>query len=276
MMKKNIYLLTAIVIIGIVCFYFINSTGCNSGPPPPPDTSSVKPPESFTTIPVKSYPHDTSSFTEGFLIYNGSLYESTGNYGESKLLKINMSTWKPGQQLKLDDKYFGEGIVILHDTIYQLTYKENTVFVYSLDFKKIKELSFNTDNGQGWGMTTDGSYLIVSDGTSNLYYFEPSTFKLIKKLTITDTGTLAYNVNELEYIDGYIYSNQWQLPYLLKIDPSNGIVVAKTDLTDIWDRVKTKDPDAGVPNGIAYDSATKKIYITGKNWPELYEVQFSK
>ena len=248
---------------------------CNSGPEAP-STPPPRAPDPLNYTIQKTLPHDTSSFTEGLAIYKGSLYESTGDYGKSKLLKINLSSGKIERQIDLDKKYFGEGIVILNDTIYQLTYKEKLVFVYTLDFKKIKELTLTTDNGQGWGMTTDGTNLIADDGSSNLYYYEPSSFKLIRKVAVTDAGALGYNLNELEYIDGYIYANQWQLPYILKIDPSNGQVVAKADLTDIWNRIQQKDSKADVLNGIAYDAATKKIYITGKRWPDLYEVQFSK
>jgi glutamine cyclotransferase len=225
----------------------------------------------------KSYPHDTSSFTEGLLIYNGSLYESTGNNGHSKLLKVNLNTGKAEQEVKLDSTYFGEGIAILRDTVYQLTYKTRVAFVYTLKgFKKIRQDSFSTESGEGWGMTTDGTHLIASDGTSNIYYYDPATFKVVNKIPVTDAGTLSYNVNELEYIDGYLYANQWQLPYILKIDPSNGQVVAKIDLTDLWNGIKQKDPHAAELNGIAYDPATKKTYVTGKWWPELYEVQFTK
>ena len=125
-------------------------------------------------------------------------------------------------------------------------------------------------------MTTDGKEIIASDGTSNLYYYQPGTFRLLRTQAVTEGGSLAYNLNELEYIDGYIYANQWQRPYILKIDPSSGAIVAKADLTDLWNRVRSKDPVADVPNGIAYDSATKKIYVTGKKWPELYEIELSK
>ncbi|HEV8284913.1 MAG TPA: glutaminyl-peptide cyclotransferase [Chitinophagaceae bacterium] len=269
-MKKITYLIAAIIIIGVgVYFIFFNKEIAPPTPPPPPA------PPILNCIPQRSYPHDTSSFTEGLLIYNGSLYESTGNKGKSKLLKINLTTGKAEKEVKLDSIYFGEGIAILRDTIYQLTYQEHVAFVYTVkDLKKIKQLPFSTESGEGWGMTTDGTYLIATDGSSNLYYYEPSTFKLVKKLTVTDAGTLSYNVNELEWIDGYIYANQWQLPYILKIDPSNGQVVAKVDLTDLLNRIKQKDPHAEVLNGIAYDSASKKIYVTGKWWPELYEVQF--
>ncbi len=248
---------------------------CNNGSEPAADPAPPAPASLAFTI-QKVFPHDTSSFTEGLLIYKGSLYESTGDYGRSKLLKIDLSTGKIEKQIDLDKKYFGEGIVILNDTIYQLTYREKVIFVYTLDFKKIKELTLTTDNGQGWGMTTDGTNLIVDDGSSNLYYYEPSNFKLIRKVAVTDAGALGYNLNELEYIDGYIYANQWQLPYILKIDPSNGQILAKADLTDVWNRVQRKDSNADVLNGIAYDAETKKIYITGKRWPQLYEVQFSK
>jgi len=271
-MRKIIYFI-GIIILGICLYLLACNEGSGTPPPPPPPPPS---PEALNCIVQKTYPHDTSSFTEGLLIYKGSLYESTGDYGKSKLLKIDLNSGKVEKQVDLDKRYFGEGIVILHDTIYQLTYKEHTVFVYTLDFKKIKELSVTTGNGEGWGMTTDSTNLIIDDGTSNLYYYEPSTFKLIKKIAVTDAGALGYNLNELEYIDGFIYANQWQLPYILKIDPADGKVVAKADLTDIWNRVQQKNPNAEVLNGIAYDPSTKKIYITGKRWPDLYEVQFSK
>ena len=223
------------------------------------------------------YPHDTSSFTEGLLIYKGVMYESTGLEGTSKLIEVDIQTGKAKRSIDLDPKYFGEGISIIRDTIYQLTYQNNkVVFLYTLkDFKKIDK-EFKISAAEGWGMTTDGKELIASDGTSNLYYYNPTTFRLLRTQSVTEGGSLAYNLNELEYIDGYIYANQWQQPYILKIDPASGAIVAKADLSDIWNMVKAKDPGADVPNGIAYDSTTKKTYITGKKWPELYEIQFSK
>ncbi len=223
---------------------------------------------------VATYPHDTSSYTQGLLVYNGEIYEGTGNYGFSKLKKVDLKTGKTIMQTDLDKKFFGEGITILNDTVYQLTWKEKTVFVYTLkDFKKVKEFSINAE---GWGLTTDGKNLIASDGSSTLYYYEPSTFKLLKTQDVTEAGSLSYNLNELEYIDGFIYANQYLAPYIFKIDPATGSIVAKADLTQLWARVQANDPDAEVPNGIAYDAAAKKIYITGKWWPELYEVQFSQ
>jgi len=242
------------------------------------DNQVIEPvPKTLSHSIINASPHDTSSFTEGILFYKGELYESAGNYGSSRLIKVDLKTGKPLKQISLDKKYFGEGISIVNDTIYQLTYRENIVLVYSVkDFNKIKELSFTTDTKEGWGMTTDGKNLIVTDGGSNLYFFQPSTFTLVKKIAITEGGNLAFNLNEIEYIDGFIYANQWQYPYILKIDPVTGKVVAKYDMTDMWKRVKALDPNADVPNGIAYNEVTKKIYVTGKYWPELYEIQLGQ
>jgi len=239
-----------------------------------PDKPDPNAPKLMSYSIVSTYPHDTSSYTQGLLIYKGDMYEGTGNYGFSKLKKVDLKTGKGLQEISLDKKYFGEGVTILRDTVYQLTWKEKKVFVYTLkDFKKIKE--FDADI-EGWGLTNDGTNLIVSTGSSELYYYEPSTFKLVKAQTVTESGSPSFNLNELEYIDGFVYANQYQFPYIFKIDPVSGRVVAKADLTTMWERIRKIDHDADVPNGIAYDTATKKMYITGKWWPELYEVQFSQ
>jgi len=198
-MKKIVHtgIFTMVICIIAICIY----VACNNGGSETPASSPPAPPATLGFTIQKVFPHDTSSFTEGLLIYKGSLYESTGDIeytGRSKLLKIDLNSGKVEKQINLDKKYFGEGIAILRDTIYQLTYKEKVIFVYTMDFKKINELTITTDNGQGWGMTTDGTSLIVDDGSSNLYYYEPSTFKLIKKLSVTDAGALGYNLNELE------------------------------------------------------------------------------
>ncbi|HUP13095.1 MAG TPA: glutaminyl-peptide cyclotransferase, partial [Niastella sp.] len=154
----------------------------------------------------------------------------------------------------------------------QLTWQEKVVFVYDpKTFKKIREFPLNTE---GWGITNNGKNLIVSDGSSNLYFYEPSTFRLLRTQGVTEAGSPAINLNELEFINGFVYANQYEYNYILKIDPNSGQVVAKMDLSDLVDRVRTKAPQINVLNGIAYDTITKKIYITGKWWPELYEIQF--
>jgi glutaminyl-peptide cyclotransferase len=239
-----------------------------------PDKPDPNAPKLMSYSIVATYPHDTSSYTQGLLIYKGDMYEGTGNYGYSKLKKVDLTTGKAQHEIALDKKYFGEGVTILNDTVYQLTWKEKTVFVYTLkDFKKIKEFTVDIE---GWGLTNDGKNIIVSTGGSDLHYYDPSTFKLLRTQTVIESGSPSFNLNELEYIDGFVYANQYQFPYIFKIDPATGQVVAKADLTTMWDRIKAIDHDAEVPNGIAYDAATKKTYITGKWWPELYEVQFSQ
>lgn len=222
---------------------------------------------------VGTYPHDTSSYTQGLLIYKGVMYEGTGNPGFSKLKKVDIKTGKTLQEIALPNNYFGEGVTIVNDTIYQLTWKDKKAFAYTLaDFKKVKE--FDVDF-EGWGLTTDGKNLIVSTGSSDLQYFD-TNFKLLKTQSVTEAGSPSFNLNELEYIDGFVYANQYEYPYIFKIDPATGEIVAKADLSRMWARIKTLDPRADVPNGIAYDADSKKIYITGKWWPELYEVQFSQ
>lgn len=255
-------------LLSLLFFLFIS---CNNST----DTLSDNKPSIPVSAPsiVSTLPHDTSYFTEGLEFYDSSLLESTGQYGPSKLLQLDSKTGKVVKEAKLGDKYFGEGITVLHDTLYQLTWKEKVVFVYDVKtFKKIKELPF--DGAEGWGMTNDGRNIIVSTGSSNLYYYEPGTFKLVKTVPVSENGTPVLNVNELEYVDGYVYANQWQYDYIVKIDPSNGNVVAKYDLGGLHDSVKRMDPNADVLNGIAYNPATKKFYVTGKYWPQMFEIQF--
>jgi glutamine cyclotransferase len=223
---------------------------------------------------ANTYPHDTSNFTEGLEFYNGSLLESTGLEGKSRLLQYNLANGKVERQIDLEHKYFGEGITVMHDTLYQLTYREGVVHVYNAkDFKKIKELPYT--NGEGWGLTHDSTYLIGNNGGNSLYFYQPGTFKLVKNLGITENGEPAIQLNELEYVNGFIYANQWQYNYILKIDPKKGEVVAKMDLSPIQQQEKAQNPSAEVLNGIAYNPETKKFYVTGKNWSKIYELQFS-
>lgn len=264
-MKKTFYIL-------LLASLFACNNGDKSTDGP---KEGAEAPKSISYSVVNTLPHDTSSFTEGLLFYKGDLYESTGQYGKSRIMQVDLKTGKVLRSVPLDTKYFGEGIVIVNDTIYQLTYQEKVGFMYSLkDFKKLGEFKFAS--AEGWGMTTDGKQIIATDGTSNLHYYEPGTFRLLKTQAVTESGSLAINLNELEYIDGYIYANQWQYPYIVKIDPATGVIVGKIDFSTLTDQIKARYSYAEYFNGIAYDSATKKTYVTGKNWPELYEIQLSK
>jgi glutamine cyclotransferase len=243
---------------------------------PPIENQTPPPPVLGHTI-IQVYPHDTSFYTQGLTFYKGELYEGTGDPrhdGQSRLMKIDLKTGNALKKISLSGKYFGEGITILRDTVYQLTWQENVVFVYTLkDFQKVKEYKID---GEGWGITNDGQKLIVSTGSGILYFYDPSTFRLLSKGSIMEGNSQTFNLNELEYIDGFVYANQYQYPYILKIDPAAARVVAKYDVTDMWKRVQAIDPEVDVPNGIAYDSTTKKIYVTGKYWPEMYEIQLGQ
>ncbi len=265
-MKNFLYTLSAIILF---------SCNNNDSGKEPADNNGLK-----VTNPVfinyqilKAYPHDTSSFTQGLVFYNGKLYEGTGNYGDSKLLETNLETGKAIKSHPLEAKYFGEGITIMNDTVYQLTWKENTVFTYHAG--SFKPGSRYTINSEGWGITNSDSLLYVTDGSSNIYVYQPGNFALLTTISVTESGTPVGNLNELELINGYLYANQWQTPYILKINPATGIVEGKIDLTAVWQRVKNIDPAADVPNGIAFNKEDGKIYVTGKLWPELYEINFS-
>lgn len=220
------------------------------------------------------YPHDSTAFTEGLEWFDHQLYESTGEYGASQLKNVNLETGKTLQKRVLPMQYFGEGITILNGKIYQLTYKEGKCFVYDLKtFNKLKEFNYE---GQGWGMTNDGKYLIMDDSTENLIYRDPETFNIIKKTKVTDNNGPLPEINELEYAGNYIYANVWKKDIIVKINPLTGVVVAKADLSDIWNIAGLEINDhADVLNGIAYDSIQNRFFITGKNWSKIFEVKFN-
>lgn len=226
---------------------------------------------------VKEYPHDPKAFTEGLEYKDGVLYESTGEYGTSEMRKTDLATGKVTASTKMENKYFGEGLTVLNGKIYQLTYREGKGFVY--DQKTLKQtgtFAFNTP--EGWGMTNDGRNLIFDDGTNVLHYMDPATFKEVKQLKVTDEYGPVDEINELEMIKGYIYANQWQKDVILKIDTATGKVVAKADMSTLRERgaippMTGRKGDPEVLNGIAYDAATNKIFITGKNWPKMFEVK---
>jgi glutamine cyclotransferase len=229
---------------------------------------------------LNTYPHDTSSFTQGLAMYKSQMYEGTGgsDYSpagkNSNLYQVDLQTGKALRTVKLSGQYFGEGITILNDTIYQLTWREKVVFAYTVhDMKKVKEFPLNTE---GWGITNNGKELIVSDGTSNLYFYDPATFRLLHTQGVTYGGEYLSSINELEYIEGFVFANKWQHSGIYKINPNTGETVGVIDIAQIWNHIKSIDTEADVPNGIAYDADTKKIYITGKQWPELYEIQLGQ
>lgn len=260
-------------------------TGCEGEktkevPPPTlvtqPETPKV--PE-IKFIVETQYPHDVMSFTEGLHFHNGQLYESTGSPDNVPLAKsllgpVDLKTGKIDVKAELDRSiYFGEGSVVLNDKIYQLTYKNQKGFIY--DAKTFKNIgTFTYTNREGWGLTTDGKSLIMSDGTSYLYYLDPVSFAVTKTLDVAEAGRVTEFLNELEYIKGYIYANIWMTNTIVKIDPASGDIVGKLDLGNLLMESKTKNPGSLETNGIAYDSISNKIFVTGKLWPTIYEIKF--
>ncbi|HXU35839.1 MAG TPA: glutaminyl-peptide cyclotransferase [Blastocatellia bacterium] len=222
---------------------------------------------------VSSYPHDPTSFTQGLLWHDGSLYEGTGLEGQSKLRRLEFPSGKVLKEISLSTEYFGEGLALVNNRLIQLTWKSHRGFVYDLDsFKQLQEFAYDTE---GWGLTYDGSNLILSDGSSNLFYLDPQTFKPIRNLAVTMNGQPLTEINELEFIEGEIWANVWQTDKIVRIDPSTGRVTSFLNLKGILapsDRTGRED----VLNGIAYDAEKKRIFITGKLWPRIFEIRVIK
>lgn len=248
--------------------------GCKDEKAPEEEQVKVTPaPATMNYTLVKAYPHEATSFTEGLFWLNNEMFESTGLNGSSILLKAKLETGKPIKSVKLDPKYFGEGISMINNKIYQLTYQEHKVFVYDMDFKKTGEFEWPYE---GWGMATDGKQLIVNTGGSNLYFVNPETFKVERTLGVYDNKGYVDSINEMEYVNGYIYANIWTTDAIIKINPKTGQVEAIANLADIFQRSNLVNPkiEGNCLNGIAYDAAKQSFYITGKYWPNLFEVKF--
>lgn len=259
-----------------VLFLLILLSSCkdNSNSENQSNSAAIPTPASLSYTVLNVHPHDTNSFTEGLIWLNGSFLESTGEYKKSFLLKVNLETGKREKTLKLGDQYFGEGIAVLNNKIYQLTYKEHKVFVYDMNFKKLPQ-EFEWPY-EGWGMTTDGKYLIIDTGGSNLYFVNPETFKIERTLGVVNNNGYVSMINELEYVDGHLYANIYETNYIIKINPQTGLVEAKADLSDILKNTHPEfDNVTNVLNGIAYNAEKKTFYVTGKNWPSLFEIKFN-
>ena len=267
-MKKN-----------LVCFLLFATTlfGCQSNPDADTESSNapaaaaINPPINGTYNIVAVYPHNTSSFTQGLIWHNNTLYEGTGLTNQSKLLKTDLATGKALQTLSISDSLFGEGIAVYNNKIYQLTWQNHKLFVYDANtFKKEKEFNWNYE---GWGITHYNNQLIISTGTSNLYFVNPTSLAIEKTLGVYDNNGYIASLNELEMIEGKIYANVWGENKIIAINPASGQVEKQFDFTNILQ--KTNQPittETNVLNGIAYDSVNKATYITGKNWPAVFKV----
>jgi len=233
-------------------------------------------PQKFDYKIVKVLPHNIEHFTEGLEIRNGFLYESTGQEGTSSIYKIDLSNLKVIKENKLDDKYFGEGITILNGKLYQLTYKTQIGFVRDMNTLELIK-TFTYKNAQGWGFTNDGKYLIMGDGTEYLTYLDPETLAEVKKIQVCNQKGVVANLNELEYINGEIWANVWMTDTIVRIDPKTGKIVAEIDLKGLLaSNISNQKNQADVLNGIAYDHEKNKIYVTGKFWPKIFEIELIK
>jgi glutaminyl-peptide cyclotransferase len=225
---------------------------------------------------VAEYSHNVTHFTQGFEFHDNQLYEGTGQEGSSAIYRHNILTGKSKEEYKLDNQYFGEGITILNNKLYQLTYKNKIGFVYDLTSFKLLN-TWNYKSEEGWGLTNDGHSLIMSDGTENIYYINPETFQEVRKLQVYNEHNSIKNLNELELIKGEIWANIWQTDTIVIIDPQSGKVKGEINLSGLTGTIvqNQKEP-IDVLNGIAWNPVTDKIYVTGKYWPKIFEIKLIK
>lgn len=231
-------------------------------------TSDINPvPLNFTQR--SSVSHDMRSYTQGIELHNGILYESAGQYGESTIRKVNPTTGSVLKSVPLAKEYFAEGLTVFNGKIYQLTWKEGICFVYDMDLNLLKKINFRSANGEGWGLCNNGKSIIISDGSNKLTYVNPETFAVEKIISVYAGANEVQYLNELEYVDGYIYANIYTTNQIAKIEAKTGKVVAVSDLSSL----KNENQDGEVLNGIAFNPSNGHFFITGKYWKKMYEVK---
>ena len=220
-----------------------------------------------------SWPHDRRAYTQGLIFLDGMLWESTGQYGESSLRKVELKTGKVIKQISVPRSYFAEGMTVFRDKVFQLTWQEHKGFIYDPDtFQKQGEFNYT---GEGWGLTHDDESLIMSDGTDKIRFLDPSTFQTTRTISVTDRGAPVHELNELEYIKGEIYANVYQTDRIARIEPKTGKILGWIDLAGLL-AVDDRTGEEDVLNGIAYDKKGKRLFVTGKMWPRLFEIEIVK
>lgn len=275
------YFILLLALVTLSCGDSSNSktnNAANTKPSPANSNKTIAAVPQYTAEVIKTYPHDPKAFTQGLVFHNGFLYEGTGGKAArgddffSSLRKVDLETGKVLQKYDVPPDFFAEGIAILNDKVFQLTWQERTGFVYDLaDFKLLREVRYT---GEGWGLTQDGTHLIMSDGTHVIRFINPEDFSTVRTISVNDErGQPLMELNELEYVKGEIWANVWETGWIVRIDPATGKLVGRIDLSSLVDQVQAKNPKADVLNGIAYDAATDRIFITGKKWPNLYEIK---
>jgi glutamine cyclotransferase len=250
-----------LALLGVVC-------ACSCSESPAPTTSNITPVYSYNV--VNTYPHDRSAFTQGLVFEDGVLYEGTGLNGRSTLRRVELETGEVLQIHELPAQFFGEGVTVYGNDIIQLTWQSHVGFVYDRDsFELLQEFNYST---QGWGITHDGERLIMSDGTATLYFLDPETFEEIGRVGVYDNDGSVNRLNELEYVQGEIYANVWQTNCIARIDPQTGQVVGWIELKGLLTPEDCGEP-VDVLNGIAYDAENARLFVTGKLWPKLFEIE---
>lgn len=230
-------------------------------------------PQTYNYIIRNTYPHARTSYTQGLFWYDGSLWESTGEYGRSKMMRVDLESGRATKSVNLPKREFGEGAVLLDSVIYQITWREGVAHLY--DVPSLKERTKIKYSGEGWGIATDGKWLYMSDGTDKIYKLDPAIFKREATIVVTFNGQSLSLLNELEWIDGKLWANVYLTEKIVVIDPASGQVEGVLDLTGLLSEADM-DSTTDVLNGIAYDEATGRIFITGKNWPKLFEIEVIK
>jgi glutamine cyclotransferase len=231
-------------------------------------------PKTYGCKVIHTYPHDSEAFTQGLFYDSGFLYEGTGQETGSSLREVELQTGKVLRQHNLESSLFGEGITLYKDRIYQVTWTSKVGFVYNKsDFRQINRIYYQTE---GWGLTTINDRIVMSDGSNILYFCEPEMFNPVSRLEVYDNRKKVDQLNELEYIDGEIWANLWQTDLIARIDPETGRVNSYVDLSSLFPASKRNETNADVLNGIAYDPSGKRIFVTGKKWPSLYEIKVTE
>jgi glutamine cyclotransferase len=249
-------------------------TGNTSADPTPP-RSAIQADEVpiYTYEVVNSWPHLTTHFTQGLVYHDGHLYESTGQYGSSLLCRLDLKSGKVKKKVDVAREFFAEGMTILGDKIYQLTWQAHKGFVYDLkDFERLSEFAYE---GEGWGLTNDGHSLLMSDGTNKIRFLDPQSFRIVRSVEVYDHNQPLMELNELEYIKGEIYANIWHSDKIVRIDPASGKILAWIDLAGLR-RPEDGDNEDNVLNGIAYDEKNDRLFVTGKRWSRMYEIRLVK
>jgi glutamine cyclotransferase len=270
-MKYTIFI-CAICFAAVACGSRGASRGQGAAPQKRAATSEVTPPANLDYRVVATYPHDPEAYTQGLFWHNGALIESTGQRGYSTLRRVALETGRVTQNVALDDRFFGEGAAIVGDKIYQLTWEEGTCFVY--DAATLARTGQFTYRGEGWGLTSDGTNLYMSDGTPNITVRDPATFGQQRTIVVRNAGRTVQWINELEWIDGHIWANVYMTGQIVVIDPADGRVEAVIDLSGLVSRLDVTWA-TDVMNGIAWDAASGRIWVTGKNWNKLFEIEIS-